>query len=243
MAGRPDLRVAAASTVDNSGLLAVLLEAYRVRCECVVEALAVGTAQALEILRRGDADTAITHSPADELAFVAAEPDRTRREFMANEFVIAGPRNDPAAIAGQDLASALSTIAAAQASFVSRGDQSGTHRAEQELWRELGFQPGRSAWYLSVGSGMGRALLVAEQMGAYVLTDSATLSSYVSERGLALTVLAVNEPPLVNRYSVITTADGGFQASRFALWLQSPAAAALIRGYRIVGLELFRPLP
>lgn len=241
---RPDLRLAVATTVENSGLLEVLLGAYRLRCECEVHAVPVGTAQALAVTGRGDADAAITHSEQDELAFLASGRGRSRVEFMRNEFLIAGPPDDPARISGKNLADALAAIAAERAKFVSRGDESGTHRAEQLLWKRLGTSaPAAAGWYLSSGTGMGRALLVADQLGAYVLTDSATLARFANERSLKLVRLAADDPPMANVYSIMVASGGSAEADLFAVWLRGTESANLLASLTSGGRQLFRPVP
>jgi tungstate transport system substrate-binding protein len=247
------LLLASTTSTEDSGLFDVLLPAFEAAHPGVdVRVTAVGTGQALELGRRKDADVLLVHAPPAESAFVAAGHGTIRCEVMYNDFVVAGPPSDPAGIEGLDEApAALARIAAAGASFISRGDDSGTHRKERALWSAAGLEPwagdraetgtaARSAWYMEVGQGMAEALRMAGEERAYALTDRAT---YLSARpDLDLAVLVEGDPRLFNQYSVIPVAGAAHPgaARDFARWITEPEAQALIDDF---GLERFgRPL-
>lgn len=228
------LVLASTTSLYDSGLLDVLLpefEASHTRID--VQLVAVGSGHALELGRRGDADALLVHAPDDELDFMAAGHGRSRTPVMHNDFVIVGPETDPVGVRGAASASdAMRRIAVGGAPFISRGDGSGTHRAELRLWHAAG--DGRiptGAVRVEVGQGMGESLAIASERGAYTLTDRATFVTLA--RTLHLVLLLEDRPTMVNAYSVITTARGRHQAAAdsFALWLVSPQAAAVIDGY------------
>jgi tungstate transport system substrate-binding protein len=233
--------LASTTSTEDSGLFDVLLPAFHDAHRGLrVRLVAVGSGEALALGRRADADVLLVHSPADEEAFMRAGFGTSRRPVMSNDFVIAGPADDPAAVAGTSGADALRRIAAAGAPFVSRGDSSGTHRMELQLWAVAGSTPARSAWYMEVGQGMGDALRIASERAAYVLTDRATFAFL--ESSLQLNILLEGDSTLLNPYSVITVAGArnARGASAFAEWLVTEAAQSLIGAY---GRERFgRPL-
>lgn len=242
-----DLLIASTTSTEDSGLFDALLPAFtEVHPEYEVHLTAVGTGQSLVLGRRKDADVLLVHSPAAESAFVAGGYGSVRCEVMYNDFVIVGPPSDPAGIAGMsDAPAALSRIAAAASSsservrFVSRGDDSGTHRKERELWSSAGLDPG-DGWYLEVGQGMAESLRMATEQRAYTVSDRAT---YLAQReGLGLRVLVEGDERLFNQYGVIpvTGARHPEAARAFARWITGEEAQALIGAY---GAERFgRPL-
>jgi tungstate transport system substrate-binding protein len=242
-----ELRLGATHTLEDSGLLAVLVPAFEAATGAKVRTLVAGTGQVMQYAERGDVDVVFTHSRADEEALVARGIGRARADVMANDFVIAGPAADPARIRGsRDAAGALKAIRAAGARFVSRGDDSGTHKKELQLWRGAGgFRP----WpgYLSAGQGAARTLMMAHEMDAYDLVDRATLRQLA--RRFPLAILVEGDARLLNEYGVTTIRAGGARhpnerdADRFAAWIVSPAARRLIEGYRIDGEQAFRPVP
>lgn len=221
------------STVD-SGLLDGLIAAFEREHEDVrIKVIAAGSGEAMALGRRGDADILLVHSPAEEQVFMAAGHGVQRLPVMWNEFVIVGPPEDPAGVRGESSAiAALRRIAARDAAFVSRGDSSGTHLRELELWEAAGTTPVTRA---EVGQGMGEALTIASERGAYVLSDRGTYLA-LSEN-LRLDVLVEGDPRLVNPYHVITVRDSrnAEHARAFAEWLISPRAAALIRAHGAAG--------
>jgi tungstate transport system substrate-binding protein len=233
--------VASTTSTQDSGLLDVLIPAFeRAYPRYEVEVIAVGTGEALELGRRKDADVLFVHAKADEERFVAEGYGAERRDVMYNDFVIGGPAADPAGVRGMaDAAAALARIARAGATFVSRGDHSGTHRTEAALWQAAGVEP-RGAWYVSTGQGMGEVLKVASEMGGYALTDRATFLAL--EDALASDVLVEGDERLVNQYGVIpvegaANSDG---ARAFVEWITGDEGQAVIGAY---GVERFgRPL-
>jgi tungstate transport system substrate-binding protein len=229
---RTDLLLASTTSTEDSGLFDVLLPAFMEAHPGVdVRVTAVGTGQALELGRRRDADVLLVHAPAAESTFVAGGYGTVRCEVMYNDFVVAGPPSDPAGIRGAGSASAaLSAVAAAGAPFISRGDDSGTHKKERALWEASGVTPA-GGWYMEVGQGMAEALRMAAQERAYVLTDRA---SYLSRReGLELAVLVEGDPALFNQYSVIpvTGASHPEAARAFAVWITGEEAQALVGAF------------
>ena len=244
-AGTEVIRLAVTTSFHNSGLADLLLPAIRRDLGLEAHLLAVGTGQALRLGRAGDVDAVLTHSRAAEEAFVREGHALRRREIMANDFVLLGPAADPAGIAEAGSAkAALARIAGAKAVFVSRGDDSGTHRRELALWRAAGLDPERfGRWYRPVGAGMGAALNTAAGMEAYLLSDRATWLSHGRKRDLAL--LFAGDPALVNQYAFLAIDPARHPhinskaAARLETWLTGPRAKALIDTYRIDGQRLF----
>ena len=208
--------------------------------------LAVGSGIALKFGESGDVDLVLTHDPAAEERFVARGFGQARLEFLSGDFVLLGPDSDPASIAGNRSASdALRRIAASGALFVSRGDSSGTHTKELEIWRRAGVSPGGS-WYVDAGQGMGVCLNLASEKRAYTLSDRGTYLAF-RER-LALAILVEGDSILANPYSLIAVTPerrrGGNHAGALRLieWLRSPAAQERIAAFRKGGERLFEPL-
>jgi tungstate transport system substrate-binding protein len=246
--GRADaptrLILATTTSVEDTGLLQQLVPAFETGFpQYRVQYTAVGSGQALEFGRRGDADALIVHSPDDEAAFMADGYGIDRRKVMYNEFVLLGPASDPAAVRdATGIIEAFRRIATAGAAFISRGDESGTHRREQSVWEATGIEPSGS-WYTEAGVGMGEALGVASERQAYILSDIATW--LYMRGGLDLALLSRGDPLLVNQYSVIrcSRAANPAGAAAFADWLVSEEAQSLIRGFGrdSVGEALFVP--
>ncbi|HSK18011.1 MAG TPA: substrate-binding domain-containing protein [Longimicrobiales bacterium] len=229
------------STVD-SGLLDELIPAFeRAHGDVRVKVIAVGSGEAMALGRRRDADVLLVHSPADEEAFMAAGHGLRRLPVMANDYVIAGPPSDPAGVRGMASAvAALRRLAASNAAFVSRGDSSGTHRKELELWAATGTEPQTR---MEVGQGMGEALTIASERGVYILTDRGTYLALSDN--LRLEVLVEGDDLLRNPYSVITVSGSRHpeSADAFADWLVSRDAAEMIRMFGVdrFGQPLFFP--
>ncbi len=245
----PAVTLASTTSTDNSGLYDHLLPKFTAATGIAVRVIAVGTGRALSIGRRGDADVLVVHDPEAEREFVAAGHGVARVPFMYNDFVVVGPRADPAGVrAAGDVLDGLRMIAQGRSPFVSRGDDSGTHKKELRLWRAAGLAPATpaAAWYREAGAGMGAVLNLANELPAYTLTDRATWISF--ENRDALVLLIENQPPLYNPYSVIRVnprrhpSVNHAGAERFAKWLRSPRAHALIADYRVRGVQLFHPL-
>jgi tungstate transport system substrate-binding protein len=223
--------LATTTSLEDTGLLDSLTAVFeRTNPEYQLAPIAAGTGMVLEIGKRKDADVLITHDSVGELQFVAGGYGYGRRYVMQNYFVIAGPPEDPGGIRGQDALAALRTLAERRLPFVSRADDSGTHRRELRLWRELGLQPA-GEWYIQAGVGMGDALLLAGQKRAYIMTDRATFTKFQPRTKLAL--LVEDSAPLLNVYSIIVVRGGKNEEGgrAFADWLVSDAARALISDY------------
>ena len=242
------ITVASTTSTEQSGLFGHLLPLFTRESGISVRVVALGTGQALDVARRGDADVAFVHDREAEERFVAEGAGVRRFPVMFNDFVLAGPAADPARVAGtRDVAAALRAIAGAGLPFVSRGDRSGTHAAELRLWRLAGLDPaaGRGAWYREVGQGMGPALNTAAAQDAYVLADRGTWLAFRNRQDLR--VLVEGDSRLFNQYGVILVnprRHPGVQAEagqRFVDWLVSAAGQQAIAGYKINGEQLFFP--
>jgi tungstate transport system substrate-binding protein len=241
--------LASTTSVENSGLLAHILPTFAKETGITVHVLAQGTGQALQTAARGDADLVLVHDPEAEQKFIAAGDGIDRRQIAWNEFIVVGPRSDPAHIAsGRDAVAALRAIAAAHAPFVSRGDRSGTDALEHRLWHLAAIDPARAgggSWYRDIGGGMGAALNTARAMDAYTISDRGTWLSFGSQGELA--ALVEGDPRLANRYDVILLnpakhpAPKQALARRFAEWLSSRRGQAAIGAYKVDGEQLFHP--
>jgi tungstate transport system substrate-binding protein len=234
------------STLD-SGLFEALIPPFEKQFDATVKIIAVGTGQAMRLARDGNADVLLVHDRAAEEKFVADGFGIERLDVMHNDFVLAGPKNDPAGISGMKGAEAFRKIAAARAFFVSRGDDSGTHKKELQLWKAAGVPPA-GTWYLESGTGMEATLRIANEKIAYCLVDRATWLAHQKEID-ALVILAQGDALLFNPYSVIVVAPAKFPwlhamlASRFAEFIRSPEGQAIIRdfGKDKYGCPLFYP--
>ncbi|THH34841.1 sulfate ABC transporter substrate-binding protein [Aliishimia ponticola] len=239
------MKMAVTTSFHNSGLADILLPEIEKDLDLEVQLLVVGTGQALKLGRAGDVDAVLVHSRAAEEAFVSEGYGTHRREIMYNDFVFIGPSADPAAIASAQTATgALQAIAEAQAAFVSRGDDSGTHKKELSLWREAGLDAGAFGdWYRAVGAGMGAALNTASGMDAYILADRASWLNFGNKGGLAL--LFSGDPVLFNQYAYLPVNPELHShvksdlVAKLEAWLTSPRAAELINSYTIGGETLF----
>lgn len=240
-----DMRMAVTTSFDNSGLADVLLPAIKADLDIDLQLLVVGTGQALKLGEAGDVDAVLVHSKAAEEAFVAAGHGTHRREIMYNDFVIIGPEADPAdAKDATSAADALGRVVSAEAPFVSRGDDSGTHKAELSIWAAAGLNVQEfGPWYHSVGAGMGAALNTAAGLEAYIFADRASWLNFGNKGGLAL--LYAGDPALFNQYAFLpvnpdkNTKVRNDLAIKLEDWLTSPRAAELINGYNINGEPLF----
>ena len=239
------LRLATTTSTDNTGLLEHILPAFERQTGIAVDVIAVGTGKALELGRNGDVDAVLVHAPAAEREFVRAGYGVKRTRVMHNDFVVLGPRLDPAGIRGLgDAVAAFKAIAAARAPFVSRGDDSGTHKKEKAIWREAEITPA-GPWYLETGQGMGQTLLVADEKRAYVLADRGTAIAFADK--VDLVVLCEGDERLRNPYSIIAINPRRHPHVRYrealALieFLTSRAGQELIAGFRMKGQQLFHP--
>lgn len=237
--------LASTTSTEDSGLFEQLLPAFRnEHPEYRVRVIAVGSGEALRLAARGDADVVLTHSPGAEQEFMAAGHGESRCPVMFNDFVIVGPDAGPAsACAELNAAVAVACIVEAGGLFISRGDDSGTHARERELWSSAGLEP-EGKRYLEAGQGMGAVLMMASEKQAYTLTDRGTFLS-LRDR-LRLSVLVEGDPVLLNRYSVTVVRDASnLEGARaFANWITSPAAQTLIGEFGVVRFSrpLFTPI-
>ncbi|WP_299962580.1 substrate-binding domain-containing protein [uncultured Roseobacter sp.] len=239
------LRMAVTTSFDNSGLSDVLLPAIERDIGLEVQLLVVGTGQALRLGEAGDVDAILVHSRAAEEAFVEAGYGTHRREIMYNDFVLIGPLSDPASVAlAGSVRDALGRIAREEPAFVSRGDDSGTHKRELALWQEADFDAaGFGSWYREVGAGMGASLNTAAGLDAYILADRASWLNFGNKAGL--TLLYAGDPALFNQYAFLPVNPERHDHVRADLsaqledWLTGPRAKELIDGYMIDGETLF----
>ena len=242
--GQTTLVMASTTSTEQSGLFGHLLPAFKAATGVDVKVVALGTGQALDMGRRGDADVLFVHDPVAEEKLVADGFGLQRWPVMYNDFVLIGPSADPAQVRGKDIALALKKIAQTHAPFVSRGDKSGTHAAELRYWSMAGAA-GTGAGYKACGCGMGPALNMAASMGAYVLADRGTWLSFKNRADLA--VLVQGDERLFNPYGVIAVNPAKHphvkvkEAQRFIDWVTSPAGQAHIAAYKIGGEQLFFP--
>lgn len=241
----PAITLATTTSPRDSGLLDALLPGFTAQTGVQVKVVAVGSGQALELARRGDADVLLTHSPAAEEQFMAAGHGSARHAVMHNDFVVVGPAEDPANIASATTAAtAFQRLAQAQAPFISRADESGTHKKEQQIWQAAATEPS-GAWYIKSGSGMAAALRMANEKHAYTLTDRGTFLAH--RKQLDLKILYAGDPLLVNAYSVIVVATNRQphtqHAQAFAEFLISPPTQAKIAAFGVAehGQSLFLP--
>lgn len=232
-----DLLLVSTTSTQDSGLLDVLLPAFTAQTGYNVQLVAVGSGQALKIGEQGNADVILLHSPAAEKDFVANGFGIDRRLVMHNDFVLVGPASDPAVIRGGNPAEALKKISALGATFVSRGDDSGTHVKELALWKNAGFDPAGQDWYLETGQGQGATLSIASEKGAYALTDRGTFLAYKSN--VDLETLVEGDPFLLNVYHVITVNPEKWPkvnlegAKAFADFITSSEGQKIIAGFGV----------
>ncbi|MEY2955734.1 MAG: hypothetical protein RL123_462 [Pseudomonadota bacterium] len=244
-AGQQFITVASTTSTENSGLFGHILPIFQAETGIEVRVIAQGTGQALETGRRGDADVVFVHARAQEEKFVAEGWGVQRFDVMYNDFVIVGPAEDPAGLkAATGAADAMAKIAASGASFASRGDDSGTHTAEKNLWKAAGIEPA-GAWYLSTGSGMGATLNTAAQVPAYALTDRGTWLSF-QNRG-PLEIVFEGDAVLFNPYGIMLVNPAkhpsvkAAEGQAFIDWITSDAGRAAIASFKVGGEQLFFP--
>ena len=244
----PYITVASTTSTEQSGLFGHLLPAFTQATGIEVRVVAVGTGQALKIGERGDCDVLFVHDRPSEMKFVADGFGVERREVMYNDFVLVGPSGDPAKVdGGHDIVAALRKIAAAKAPFVSRGDDSGTDKAEKRLWQDAGIdvKPASGTWYRDTGSGMGPTLNTAAAMNGYTLSDRGTWLSFQNRRELKIVV--EGDRRLFNQYGVMLVNPARHPSvkqdlgRRFIDWIVSSDGQAAIADYQINGQQLFFP--
>ncbi len=239
--------VASTTSTQDSGLFGYLLPIFKARTGIEVKVIAQGTGQALDTARRGDADVVFVHAKPQEEKFLAEGFGVKRFDVMYNDFVLIGPKGDPAGVKGQDIVAAFRTIKTKAAPFVSRGDRSGTHTAELALWKQAGIDiaAAKGPWYRDIGQGMGAALNTASAMNAYVLSDRGTWISF-RNRG-DLDIVVEGDKRLFNQYGVMLVNPEKHPhvkkelGQAFVDWLISADGQATIANYKIGGQQLFFP--
>ena len=237
--------MASTTSTEQSGLFTHLLPAFSAATGITVKVVAVGTGQAIDMGRRGDADVLFVHDQVAEEKVVAEGFALKRTAVMYNDFVLIGPAADPAKLRGKDIAAALAKVAQSNAAFVSRGDKSGTHAAELRYWKLTPTDSAKGSGYRECGCGMGPALNMAASTGAYVLADRATWLSFKNRADLG--VLVEGDTRLFNQYGVLVVNPAKHphtkmaEAQKFADWVTSNAGQAVIATYKIEGQQLFFP--
>ena len=240
-----DIRMSTTTSTDNSGLLRAILPAFEKKYGVKVQIIPVGTGKALKIAENGDVDLTLVHARKAEDAFVAAGHGVNRRDVMYNDFVLVGPADDPAGIRGmKDVIEAMRKLNQSGARFVSRGDDSGTHKMELSYWKLAGVHPGGAA-YLSAGQGMGEVLTMSASLRGYTLTDRATYAAYRSRTGLE--ILVEGDPRLFNPYGIIAVNPKKYPginyrgAMMLIDWITSAEGQQLIANFKIEGAQMFFP--
>ncbi len=240
-----NIKLATTTSTDNSGLLDVLLPPFEEKYDIKVDVISVGTGAAIQLGENGDVDVVLVHARAAEDAMVEEGYGINRRDVMYNDFIIVGPVDDPAGISGEkDAAAALNKISSSEAYFVSRGDNSGTHIKELELWQSAGIKP-EGDWYLEIGQGMEAALLVANENMGYVLADRGTFLA--TKDKLDLVILSEGDSRLFNPYGVIAVNPAVhphvnyMEAMQFIAWMTSPEGQKIIGEFKAHGEVLFFP--
>lgn len=239
------LRLATTTSTENSGLLKRLLPSFERDTGYKVHVISVGTGKALRMGRDGDVDVVLVHAPAAEQRFVADGHGVDRRDVMYNDFIIVGPAADPAGVRGErDAAAALRRIAERGAVFVSRGDDSGTHKKERDLWQAAGVKPS-GKWYLEVGQGMEQVLLMAGELGGYAVTDRGTWLAIRNK--LPLQISSEGDTRLFNPYGIIAVnparyPDANYEGAKALIaWITSSSGQTLIADFKVNGEPLFVP--
>ncbi len=239
------IRLATTTSTDNSGLLAVLLPPFEQKYDVKVDVIAVGTGKALKLGENGDVDVVLVHAPEAEKEFVDKGYGINRRDVMYNDFVLVGPRDNPARVKKNSTAAeAFKTIALAKAPFVSRGDDSGTNKKEKKIWELAGVEP-EGKWYMEAGQGMGAVLQIADEKRAYTLTDRGTWLAYAGKLDLA--ILLEGDPELFNPYGIIAVNPGVYPyvnytgAMQLIDWITSPEGQKIIGDFKKNGQALFVP--
>jgi tungstate transport system substrate-binding protein len=243
VSARDHLRLATTTSTENSGLLAELLPPFEQDNDCFVDVISVGTGKAIKLGESGDVDVVMVHARTKEDTFVAEGYGVDRRDVMYNDFVLLGPDSDPAGVKGMtDAAAAMTKIAKARETFVSRGDDSGTHAREKQLWQKSGVQPAGD-WYLEAGRGMGEVIVMAGERQGYTLSDRGTYLAFLSKTDLQIVV--AGDQGLANPYGAIMVnplkhphVKSGL-AKNFLDYLSSAQAKNLITGFRKGGEQLF----
>mgnify|MGYP003860955411 FL=1 len=245
VSAEPRLRLSTTTSTENSGLLAILHSAFEKQTDIKVSVIAVGTGKALKIGSNGDVDVVFVHAPAAELNYVEQGDFIDRSAVMHNDFIIVGPENDPANIISAKTAiEALRKISLNQSQFVSRGDDSGTHKKEKQLWQQAGLKP-KGAWYAAAGQGMGAVLRIADEKQGYALTDRGTQIAFLDK--ITLKVLFEGDAALFNPYHVMAVnpekhPDVNYElAKKYIDFVTSEQGQNIITDYKKAGQQLFYP--
>ncbi len=244
------LMMATTTSTDNTGLLDYLIPHFEKETGITLKWTSTGTGKALALGQNCDVDVLLVHAPAAEKKFIDSGYGKNRREIMYNDFVFIGPESDPAAVKGKRLTDAFTAIQDKQAPFISRGDDSGTHKMELSLWKLAGLPvPERENWYIQAGQGMLATIVVTQEKQGYTMTDRGTYIKYKAQNNgnPALKILVEGDKALLNQYSVLTldpdncpNADYDL-ALQFSDWMASPAGQELIGNFLLMGDKLFYP--
>jgi len=239
------IKLSTTTSTENSGLLKVILPVFEAKTNSKVHVISVGTGKALELAKNGDVDVTLVHARKSEDKFVADGHGVNRRDVMYNDFIIVGPKSDPAGIKGsRNVIAAMKKIAAGKSRFISRGDNSGTDQMEQEYWKEAGVKPTGGA-YVSAGLGMGEVLTMAAEMQGYTLTDRATYGAYRAKTGLA--IVMEGDPKMFNPYGIIAVNPAKYKtinyqgAMQLIEWITSEDGQKKIAEFKVDGQQLFFP--
>lgn len=247
---KKELMMATTTSTDNTGLLDYLIPFFEQETGIALKWTATGTGKALKLGQNCDVDVLLVHAPPAEKAYITAGFGKDRREVMYNDFVIIGPKSDPAGLKGKNISQALSAIKASKAFFMSRGDDSGTNKKEKLLWKNAGIAlPDKEQWYVQTGQGMLATIHIAQERNGYTMTDRATYIKYQEQQGgdAPLTVLVEGDDILLNQYSVLTLnpencPDAKYDlALKFSDWMASESAQNKIGEFRLLGKKLFIP--
>ena len=245
LAHAENMVMSSTTSTEQSGLFGYLLPKFKEASGIDIKVVALGTGQALDMARRGDADVVFVHDKVAEEKFIAEGYGIKRFEVMYNDFVLIGPKADPAGVKGNDIVAALGKIAASNASFVSRGDKSGTNAAELRFWKMADLSDKQGTGYKACGCGMGPALNMAASTGAYVLADRGTWLNFKNRADLS--VLVEGDKRLFNQYGVMVVNPAKHPhvkqalAQQFVDWVTSPGGQGVIASYKIGGEQLFFP--
>ncbi len=249
-AGNQELMMATTTSTDNTGLLDYLIPHFEKDTGIVLKWTATGTGKALKLGQNCDVDVLLVHAPPAEKKYIAKGYGKDRREVMYNDFVIIGPKNDPASVKGKNISGALNLIKSKNSIFVSRGDDSGTNKKEKLLWKNAHItQPDKEKWYVQTGQGMLATINVTAERNGYTMTDRGTYIKYQAQKGgnAPLIVLVEGDKILLNQYSVLTLNPKNCPnakyhlALKFSDWMASQKAQTLIKEFRLLGKELFIP--
>ncbi|WP_457553065.1 substrate-binding domain-containing protein [Desulfobacula sp.] len=245
-----NLMMATTTSTDNTGLLDYLAPFFENQTGITLKWTATGTGKALKLGQNCDVDVLLVHAPSAEKAFMENGYGKDRRQIMYNDFVIIGPEHDPAGIKGKTISDALHIIKKRQAFFMSRGDDSGTHKKEKYLWKKAGILlPDKEGWYVQTGQGMLATINITRERDGYTMTDRGTYIKYQSTKNgnAPLKILVEGDSILLNQYSVLTLDPGNCPAAkydlalRFSDWMASKSTQDLIKNFRLLGKKLFIP--